>query len=138
VRRRHPGYRRRQGDHRHRDPDHPAGRPRLPLHRAGRARDAVRRCRAGGWVRSRAHRAPPRAAEPDGAVPDHADVIPRPGHPARGLAVVPGARRAGADPGRGTLQGAASEYAERAPWIPASPAWRSAWPSSPSTCSATR
>ena len=57
--------------------------------------------RAAGF-RHAPHHPPPHAAERDGAVPHHADRLPRPGHPARGLAVLPRPGRAGADAGLGT------------------------------------
>src|SRR2546425_521767 len=67
----------------------------------GHRRAAVRGCGARRRLRPRADRAAPHAAERDGAVPHHADGVSGAGDPGRGLAVVPRARRAGADGGVG-------------------------------------
>ena len=75
------GHRRPQRDAGHHDPDDPALRPGRPLERARHPRDAVRRRGARGRLRPPPDHLPPHAAERDGAVPDHADGLPGPGHP---------------------------------------------------------
>ena len=93
----HPGagggrgvrHRRAQRHHRHHHPAGPALRPRRAGQRARGARGALCRCRARAGLRPCPHRAAPHGAQRDGAVPDPALGLRRPGDPGRGVALLP-------------------------------------------------
>ena len=89
-------HRRAQRHHRDHHPADPALRPRRALERAGDPRGALCRRRARLRLRPCADHPAPHGAERDGAVPDHADRVRRPGDPGRGVAVLSRPRRAGA------------------------------------------
>ena len=95
-RRRDLRHRRAQRDRRDHDPADPALRARRALERAGDPRGALCRRRARLRLQPFADHPAPHGAERDGAVPDHADRVRRPGDPGRGVAVLSRPRRAGA------------------------------------------
>ena len=76
-------------------------RARGALERARRPRDALHRRGASLRLQRYPHRAAPHGAQRDGPLPHHDHRLCRPGDPDRGVAVIPGARRAGAGAGLG-------------------------------------
>ena len=106
-------------DPRHHHSHDPALRPRHPVERAEHSRDALRGRGARGGLRPRAHHSSAHAAQCHGAVPDHAHVLPRPGHSPRGRRCpswASGVQEPTAAWGL-MLRGAAVDFAESAPWM---------------------
>ena len=82
-------------------------------------RNPLYRCGARLRIRPQPDHPAPHGAERDGALPDHADRVRRPGDPAGSLAFLSRPRRAGTDAGLGSDAAGRrrEEYAESAPWI---------------------
>ncbi len=107
-----------QCDHRDHHPADPTLRARGAIERAGDPRDTICRCGARLRLQPCTHHPAPHGAERDGAVPDHADGIRRPGNTGRGSLSYLGLGVQEPTPAWGLmLQGGAEEYASTAPWI---------------------